>query len=332
MRKFRGYLINKDKLIVSVTIIILLVTLLLKYTSRLEETDIWFQMAYGRYFLEHHTLIPDHTVFSWSQSDGSQIYCAWISQIILYAVYKIGGMSLMFAFRYLCLMLFLFFVWIHAKRNRVTHHIITWCICLVGSIMIQFGLQLRPEIFSFVLMTLMVWTWWEIKTSHDNGWLYCYLLPVILLIWMNTHGGVIFGMIFLGSLFMGEVLNGLISREEMLHEKTRNNFFISIFLCFITLFITPYGYKYPLALVQDLIVRSESSLQGLQNFRAYQNIFFQEVRMLHFVEYLCVSLLILFILLWPKIRDRRIDWALIITNIIFCFLYMKFLRILSIGR
>jgi tetratricopeptide (TPR) repeat protein len=283
-------------------------------------------MAYGHYLLENHTLIPDQTVFSWTPTDGSQIYCAWTAQILLYTLYKLGGLSFLFALRYLCLFFFLFIVWIYAKRNNIIYDPVTWLIVLIGSIMIQLGLQIKPELFSFVLMTLIVWTWLQVKKSPENGWKYCYLLPVIIITWMNTHADVMFGIAFLGLIFMGEVLNGLFSKEEMLSEQTRTHFFIAMFLCIIATFITPYGYHYPVYIVHNFFIKSHLTAQELNAVVAYKSIFYKPFRKLHFLEYLCLSLIIFSILLWPKIRDRMIDWTIIITTVFFCFLYIKFLR------
>ena len=323
--KYYYYLYNnKDKLIFIIVIFLLLSTLFLKYAVRLEDGDIWFHMAYGRYLLENYTLIPDHTIYSWTPTDGSQIYCAWTAEILFFILYKIGGLTVLFAFRYLCLFMFLFLVWTHAKRNNVVYHPLTWLLCLIGSLMIKSGIQVKPEIFSLILMTLTVWTWWQVKTSPEKGWLYCYLFPIISLVWVNTHGGVIFGMTFLGLLLCGEILNSLISQEEMLPARVRKHFFVAMFFCFIAVFINPYGWRYPAELVQYLI--GTQQIEDFKTVIAYQSIFYKPFRTFHFFEYLCVSLFIFSILLWPTIRDRKLDWTLIITNVFFCFLYIKFLR------
>ena len=71
--------------------IVVLATIVIKYAEPINDGDIWFHLAYGRYLLEHNTLIPDHSIFSWTPTDNSQIYCAWIPEIIFYILNNAGG-------------------------------------------------------------------------------------------------------------------------------------------------------------------------------------------------------------------------------------------------
>jgi len=43
--------------------ILLPVILLLRYSIERFDYDVWWQMALGRYYLTHHTLVMDHSVF-----------------------------------------------------------------------------------------------------------------------------------------------------------------------------------------------------------------------------------------------------------------------------
>ena len=307
-------------------IILILITLAVKYAEPLKDGDLWFQMAYGQYLLDNHTLVPDHTIYSWTPTDGKQIYCAWIAEILFYTLYKIGGLNLLFTFRYVCLLVFIVFIIHHAQRYKVAQNPVTWLICLIGSFMIQAGVQIKPEIFSLLFMTFTVWTWWFVKSSPEKGWKRCYLFPAIILVWMNTHGGVIFGIAYLGLLFIGEVLNGFISQKEKLTPKTRKHFFISMALCVIAVFLTPYGWRYPYDLIQNLIINSESQVRDFKTVLAYQTIFFQGARWQHYLEYFIIGGAILGILFWPSLKGRKLDWPLVLTNIGFGFLYMEFVR------
>ncbi|HOS96535.1 MAG TPA: tetratricopeptide repeat protein [Deltaproteobacteria bacterium] len=314
------------KALTAVLILLVLFGVFMRYMTSIDDTDIWFQMAYGRYFLEFKTLIPDHSVFSWTPTDNSQIYCAWVAEIFLYLLYKAGGIPLLIAFRYACVGVFLLFVALHARRNGVLWHPFTWLVVFTGCLMSASGVLIKPEIFSLVLMTLTVWTWWQVKTSGENAHLYCYALPALLLVWVNSHGGVIFGMSFMGLLFAGEVANGLFSRNEMLPPKTRKHFFIAMGLCAAAVFITPYGWRYPVMLVHDFIIKNETQVREFRTVYAYQNIFYGPLRYLRMLEYLCGAVAVLAAFVWPKVRDRRIDWVLVLTNVFFCIVYINFVR------
>src|SRR5271157_1527495 len=43
--------------------------ILLRYPVDGTDYDLWWQMALGRYYIAHHTLIMDHSIFSWTPTD-----------------------------------------------------------------------------------------------------------------------------------------------------------------------------------------------------------------------------------------------------------------------
>ena len=133
---------------------LVLLTLAIRYAEPVRDGDLWWQMAYGRHLIENRTLIPDHTAFTWTPTESPTIYCAWLSEILLYLLYRVGDLPLLFAFRYLCLLIFVLAVWLQARRLGVASHPLTWLICLLGVLMSQSAAFIKPEIFSYVLMTL----------------------------------------------------------------------------------------------------------------------------------------------------------------------------------
>ena len=87
-------------------IILVLICIAVMYAEPIKDGDLWFHMAYARYMIHNHTLIPDHTIYSWTPASGKEIYCAWLSEFVLYTLYQKGGLTLLFIFRYLCLAVF----------------------------------------------------------------------------------------------------------------------------------------------------------------------------------------------------------------------------------
>ena len=249
-------------ILVCVLGILVLLTLAVRFAEPLKDGDLWWQMAYGRYLIENRTLIPDHTVFSWTPAAGGHIYCAWFAEVVLYLLYLAGGLPVLFALRYLCLLVFIVLVVLYARKQNVATHPLTWLVCLVGLLMSQTGAFVKPELFSYTLMTLTVWTWWRIRAGGNRAKLYCYLLPCLLLIWVNSHGGFVFGAVFLGLLGLGEIVNILCGSEAALDPRIRKHFFISLILCALVLLITPYGYHYPAQLVLGVFKQNEVGTGG----------------------------------------------------------------------
>ena len=283
-------------------------------------------MAYGRYMIQNQTMIPDHTLYTWTPTDGSATYCAWVAEIFLYLLYQLGGLSALFAFRYLCLLTFVLVAYLYARRVGVASHPLTWFIILLGLLMAYLAVDIKPALFSFLFMTLLVATRWKLKSVRKHQWWYCYLIPLVMMVWANSHGGFIFGMAFLVVMGLGEVFNSFLTSGEPLAHPLRRHLWIAISLSFLAILITPYGWTYLLQLGQMFW---SQSVTDLETVFAYLSIFTPGARQFHFVQYLVVAALILVGLSWHRIRLGKLDWSLLLLNVAFAFLYARFLRTTS---
>jgi tetratricopeptide (TPR) repeat protein len=305
---------------------VVVATVAIQYALKLTDNDLWFHLAYGRYILEHRTLIPDHSIFSWTPAENSTIYCAWIPEIIFYLLYKVGGIPLFFVIRYLCIIVFVLCALTFVERKQINTIPVTLLIFLIGLLMSLSGLRIKAEIFSFVIMTIMVWTWFRIKASPYKNRFLCYVFPVLILIWVNSHGGFIFGIAFLGAVLAGEIINWLTGSTEMLTPQVRKHLFISILLCTCAVLITPYGWQYPAQLLNNLILNPGEFNNHTQGIMEYQTIFYPDARYLHFIDYMILSLGIFILLLVVYLRRHKPDWTLLLSNALFLFIYIRYLR------
>lgn len=302
---------------------LVLFTLAVRFAEPVRDGDLWWQMAYGRYMLQNTTLVPDHSLFNWTPTDESRIYCAWVAEIFLYLLYEWTGLTGLFFFRYLCLLTFVFVVMLFARRLGIASHPLMWLICLLGVLMSYSAAFIKPEIFSYVLMTLLVAIWWKIKSVDDEQTWQCYLLPLVMVVWVNSHGGFIFGLVFLGSVALGEALNSFSSSSERLSGSVRRNFWIALALSAASTLITPYGWRYPFELTRDLVGQSMAEFETVS---AYISVFNPDADPLHLKDYLIVALLILVPLLVRRFRGRDLDWSVLLSNLVFALLYARFLR------
>jgi hypothetical protein len=307
----------------AIILLIIIATFFVLFTFPIIDGDPWWQMAYGRYFIENKTLIPDHTIFSWSESDNSTIYCAWIAEIFLYLIYKLFHLPALFAFRYLCMAVFILSVFLYAKKVGMLKHPFTWLFCLIGILISANGAFIKPELFSYVFICLFVLNWFFIKSSNKNAIRFCYFFPIITLIWANSHGGFIFGMAFLCMVFVGEEINALFSVETALSLRTRQHLFISVCLSLLAVLCTPYGWNYPL----NVLFNTFDIDTKLGSFiKAHQPSLSKSFRLFHYIDFLIIGIVSLAALLISKIKPKQIDWSIILTNILMIFLYIKWVR------
>ena len=300
-----------------------IVIFVVSYAQPLKDGDIWWHMLYGEYFLHHKTLIADHTLFSWTPSSNNTIYCTWLPDIIFYLLYAQFGLPALFIFRYMCMLLPLFGLWKFSRKQKLVFNPLTWFIMLLFQFMSIAAAFCKPEIISYVLMSALVWNWWYIKSQGDKAVKNCYLFPFLILVWVNSHGGVIFGIAFIVAVILGEILNISFSRFALPHSM-RRHFFFSMCLCFVALFFTPYGSDYLVQLIQSILPTQEN-LSYNDLISAYDSPFAGQAANLHFANYANFALVILLFLSWCTVKTR-LDFTFLLTNLLFAFFFTRFLR------
>lgn len=300
-------------------------TLAFRYALPIRDGDIWWHMLYGKYFLEHKTLIADHTIFSWTPTTNDTIYCTWLSDIVFYLLYHWGGLPGLFTIRYLCLFTLLLSGAIFARTTETIKHPLSWFIILVALLMSYTAAFVKPEVISFALMTLLVWNWYHIRAAGEKALRNCYFFPVIMLAWVNSHGAFVFGIIFLLLIAFGEILNTWFSHGQRLSTKCRFHLSIALGLSAITPFITPYGYHYPVQLFFSLLPTAENVAYN-NKISAYLPTFNYETPFQNFQLYADLAVVILIFLYFRSLMLRKVEWSSLLTNIVFAFLYTKYFR------
>lgn len=237
---------SNHRYVIIAAFILLLAVVFIKYAEPLMDNDLWWHMKYGEYMVKNLTLTPDHTIYSWTVADPNWIYNGWIPQIFFYLAYSIGGVTLLHVSQYFFLgviiALFMYF-------NRLLNEPLNpFYIFAILSVMVCLHLNagpLRPEIFSVVFITLTAFVYFYSISKRKNLF---WLFPVLMLIWVNSHGVFIFGLIFISTAFAGELLNYFLKRHA-LSKQMLIYFFISLVLSYFALIITPYGPKWVLSIV-----------------------------------------------------------------------------------
>ncbi len=303
-------------------VLIVLITLAFRYALPVRDGDLWWHMLYGRYFLEHKTLIADHTIFSWTPATNDTIYCTWLPDIFLYLLHKSAGLPGLFAFRYFCMQVPVLACFLFARRHNVATHPLTWLLCLLAVIMSYTAAFEKPEILSYVFMTLLAWNWWHIRATGENAWRNCYLFPLIMLVWVNSHGGFVFGTAFLVLIALGELLNTWLSPNNVLSQRLRKHLLLALLLTACTILLTPYGHRYPLQLFFDLLP-TEANTNYNKKILAYVSPF-DAPDSFFLVISADIALILLLSLLLGNLK--KAEWSSLTTNLFFAFLFTLFFR------
>ena len=299
------------------------VALFCQFRCPILDGDTFWQMAYGRYLLENHTLVPDHGAFTWSVTDTTPIYCAPFSEILLYLSYKMGGYLAHAVLVYACMATLVAVVLWYSIKWRVAKNPVTWLACLLGVLISLYAGSPKPQIFSYVFLCLSAAIWMDMKHAGEKAWKRCYAFPILMLVWINTHGGFIIGLAFWAAVCAGEAANAWLSPKAALPGRAVRHLAFSLVLAAAAVLATPYGWKYPAFLAKGLLFMDNA--RHFARVDAYGSIFTRDPK-LHFVQYLIICLVVLAVLAVPRIRSRSFDWAIAMANALMLFLFVKYVR------
>jgi len=216
------------KVIEIVPVCALLLIVFMAYANTVDDLDLWWHLESGEMMWETGS-VPEKDPFAFTSYLPESISGIgpdrtgsgevdrflssgfmqrnWLSQLVLYLTYAAGGLkgigvlkSSVFAAVFLVLYL--------TMRGRGGGPISALLVlCLTAYIGIDFNYT-RPQIFSYLFFVCLIYSIYDFK----GGGRKIYLLPLLMALWANIHGGVILGTAVIGAFTAGELLRASLKR------------------------------------------------------------------------------------------------------------------------
>jgi hypothetical protein len=214
-------------------------------------TDEWWHLRTGQYIVEHRAL-PQHDIFAYTSLEMPWVNHEWLSQVIFYLVYDAVGIKGFILFKSLIIVA-AFAILFFAVRKRANNPYIALFVTIIAALASRHTLYPRPPIFSYLLMSIylsLLYSITEDQVGKFPTWKIA-LFPILMIFWVNLHGGAILGIILVGCFLVGNLFsyfksglsgfNGLYKKPEQ-NQITKILFIILIFVLLASL-VNPYGYK-----------------------------------------------------------------------------------------
>lgn len=215
------------------------VTLLLVFIIAIRvplDSDMWWHLKAGEYSFERGSpLLRD--IFSYPMQGEMWINHSWLGEVVLYWFYRnagFWGLGLVVALTSTATMAILY------RTIRGGAVFKAWFVIL-SAIISSFIWSPRPQIFSQLMFTILLWVMLKYRNRSDVrilGW-----MSALFMLWSNLHGGYGLGVLLLIFLFAGEFfqiffLTSHRGQEDLLRLK---KFFVWIVLAGIGVVINPNG-------------------------------------------------------------------------------------------
>lgn len=311
---------------------LLFLIIIVVYAEWVGDNDLWWHMKYGEYMLEHKTLRPDHTVFSWTPADKDWIYVTWLPDIAFHLMYSFGGLPLLYIFRYVTVLLIAAIVMFYGLKQK-GHDVFMLLLTTLIVVAQLYGVaqNIKPELTSLVFFSIAVFIY--LYGRENNGKAF-FLYPLLFIVWVNSHGVFIFGYLLLGLLLLGEVLSYALKLKNALALKELKLFVSAVILSFAVMFFNPYGISYPLYTVEMLtspdfqeyakdISAMQSPLDTIEKIKSLKG-----GMQINWNVVLTSAMAVIFVVLAGGVAFKKgvLNLPLLFANIAFFVLFFKALR------
>ena len=225
---------------VSDVIFILIVAIVLSIKGNLlGDADTGYHIRAGEYILENFK-VPYHDIFSFTTPPIPWTAHEWLSEVIFALVHKISGLSGLVVFMTVVIASVYSLLLKFLRSSGISIVVAALIVAFAAGVSTIHWLA-RPHIFS-LLLTLI---WYIILDTYQyKEKNYLYLLPPIMLLWVNLHGGFVAGFMLLAVYIIGNLLKIIFVREVRHEGFSRIKILLMISsLCLLASLINPYGYE-----------------------------------------------------------------------------------------
>jgi hypothetical protein len=198
-------MMNREKVLMALTGI-----LLLGWFSRpISDPDFWWHLKTGQYLLEMHQL-PTPDPFAYTTAAAGEAYAGealtrhfnltheWLAQALMYLVWRTAGFAGIVTCRALLLAAFCGLAgFVVFRRCRGFYRALAATLAS-GAAAWEFAAD-RPYLVTFLMVGMFV----ALLDSRRRLW----LLPPLMLVWANCHGGYFLGLVIVGAYVAEALLN-----------------------------------------------------------------------------------------------------------------------------
>jgi hypothetical protein len=217
----------------------------------LKEGDLWWHLKFGSIILQTHK-IPQADLFSFTAAGNSfNASHSWLSELLFSFLFSLGGLSALVILQALIAVLITWIVLSLFIERGFSARISGSTALLIALALYPF-LSLRPQSFSFLFFSVFYSKMMKYRNGKYGS---LWILPFIMLAWVNMHGAWAVGLLFL-----------LISLIISFFEKYFGNNNLPLlpiaatsFITFLATFINPIGikaYRFVAAIGNSHIIQS----------------------------------------------------------------------------
>lgn len=175
-----------------------------------------------------------------------------MAEVIMALAHNVRGLTGVVVF-FVILISLSFYILFKLLQTECDNVILVWLISIFVTICTALHWLARPHIFSFLILILWYYIIDNFEMRKRDKLIF---LPILMLFWVNLHGGFIIGFVLIGVYFSVNFAISLFGngkKKEEANRKTKNYFYIGL-ACLVASLINPFGYKillFPFNLIKE---------------------------------------------------------------------------------
>lgn len=199
------------------------------------DNDLWFHLRTADWMLDHHRWVGVDP-FTHTRPDVTRVQTDWLAQLGYYAMWRLGGLVAVGSM----------------VAAIATAGIVVLYRTLTGSVAVRAGVVVltaasssifwsaRPQMVTFLgtVVASALLRRWRLTPQSNVVW---WLVPVFL-VWVNCHGGVVYGVLILLGTLGGELVKYVLGRDP-LRRRELESLGLVAGACLAVLAVNPSGWR-----------------------------------------------------------------------------------------
>jgi hypothetical protein len=207
--------------------------------------DTGWHIRTGQWILAHHA-VPKVDLFSFTKPNDAWFAWEWAWDVVFATIHRFSGLSGVGFIT--ALMLGLVSLLVYRLALRVSHNnVMSMVVTIMTAAVSSIHWLARPHLVSWIFTLLFLHA---IESANAGRRRSLYLLPILMVVWVNVHAGFIAGLLILASYGVGEGLTACLVTESaeskfVLRSAWQRSapYWRTLVLCAAATLVNPYGWQ-----------------------------------------------------------------------------------------
>ena len=215
----------------------------------LGDCDTGWHIRTGQWILANHQ-VPLHDLFSFSKPGGVWFAWEWLADVLLAAVYGLGGLRAVALSAILLLAVtFTLLYWLARRKSNAVFAVLA---TMAGAAASSLHWLARPHLFTLFFLVLF---YIALERAREGERWVLMLLPPATVLWTNLHGGFFVGIGMAGAYGVGELLEIAFASDRtgwQLKSRHAAEYLAISMACLAASLVNPYTYRLHMHVVEFL--------------------------------------------------------------------------------